>query len=197
MAARTRRASTQCGIRRCSTRTPANGARRSAVSDAAEIVADLVAGGARVICFMKARKGVEMISRMVRDHLQDTAPLLADKVMPYRAGYTPEQRREIEQQLTRGELRAVIATNALELGIDIGTLDACVVHHAPTVAGAGGAAQRSLPRAGAEPIAATHRPGSAPTPSPVDTPRRGRCSRRGGGGGAPGWRCRGRAVGAR
>jgi DEAD/DEAH box helicase domain-containing protein len=104
-----------------------DGARRSAVSEAAEIVADLVEGGARVICFMKARKGVEMISRMVRDHLADTAPLLADKVMPYRAGYTPEQRRDIEGRLTRGELRAVIATNALELGIDIGVLDACVV----------------------------------------------------------------------
>ncbi len=104
-----------------------SGARRSALSEAAEIVADLVEGGARVICFMKARKGVEMISRMVRDHLQDTAPLLADKVMPYRAGYTSEQRRDIEAKLTRGELRAVIATNALELGIDIGALDACVV----------------------------------------------------------------------
>jgi DEAD/DEAH box helicase domain-containing protein len=104
-----------------------SGARRSALSEAAEIVADLVEGGARVICFMKARKGVEMISRMVRDHLQDTAPLLADKVMPYRAGYTSEQRRDIEGKLTRGELRAVIATNALELGIDIGVLDACVV----------------------------------------------------------------------
>ncbi len=104
-----------------------SGARRSALTEAAEIVADLVEGGARVICFMKARKGVEMISRMVRDHLQDTAPLLADKVMPYRAGYTSEQRRDIEAKLTRGELRAVIATNALELGIDIGALDACVV----------------------------------------------------------------------
>lgn len=104
-----------------------SGARRSAVTEAADIVTDLVKGGARVICFMKARKGVEMISRMVREALEDEAPLLADKVSPYRAGYTPEQRREIEQQLTRGDLRAVIATNALELGIDIGALDACVV----------------------------------------------------------------------
>ena len=104
-----------------------SGARRSAVSEAADIVTDLVKGGARVICFMKARKGVEMISRMVREALEDEAPLLADKVSPYRAGYTPEQRREIEAQLTRGDLRAVIATNALELGIDIGALDACVV----------------------------------------------------------------------
>ena len=104
-----------------------SGARRSAVSEAADIVTDLVKGGARVICFMKARKGVEMISRMVRESLEDEAPMLADKVSPYRAGYTPEQRRDIEERLTRGDLRAVIATNALELGIDIGALDACVV----------------------------------------------------------------------
>ncbi|MEN0015697.1 MAG: DEAD/DEAH box helicase, partial [Solirubrobacteraceae bacterium] len=104
-----------------------SGARRSAVSEAADIVVDLVQGGARVICFMKARKGVEMISKMVREELADTSPMLADKVMPYRAGYTPEQRRDIEERLTRGDLRAVIATNALELGIDIGALDACVV----------------------------------------------------------------------
>ncbi|MBJ7471001.1 MAG: DEAD/DEAH box helicase [Solirubrobacteraceae bacterium] len=104
-----------------------SGARRSAVTEAAEIVVDLVKGGARVICFMKARKGVEMISRMVVEQLEDSAPMLASKVSPYRAGYTPEQRRDIEAKLTRGELRAVIATNALELGIDIGALDACVV----------------------------------------------------------------------
>lgn len=103
------------------------GDRRSAVSEAAEIVTELILSGARVICFMKARKGVEMIARMVREQLADTAPLLAEKVMPYRAGYTPEQRREIERRLTDGELRAVVATSALELGIDIGTLDACVV----------------------------------------------------------------------
>ncbi|MFT4036071.1 MAG: DEAD/DEAH box helicase, partial [Patulibacter sp.] len=104
-----------------------DGQRRSAVTEAAEIVTQLVQGGARVICFMKARKGVELISRMVREQLEEVAPLLAGTVMPYRAGYTPEQRREIEGQLMRGELRAVIATSALELGIDIGALDACVV----------------------------------------------------------------------
>jgi DEAD/DEAH box helicase domain-containing protein len=52
---------------------------------------------------------------------------LAAAVEPYRAGYTPQQRREIEGRLMRGELRCVVTTDALELGIDIGALDACVV----------------------------------------------------------------------
>ncbi len=106
-----RRVSTRCG-----SAAPRRGLRRPPLrlSEAAEIVADLVEGGARVICFMKARKGVEMISRMVRDHLQDTAPLLADKVMPYRRRLNLRAApRDIEAKLTRGELRAVIATNAL------------------------------------------------------------------------------------
>jgi DEAD/DEAH box helicase domain-containing protein len=103
------------------------GIRRSAVSEAADIVTELVLADARVICFLKARRGVELIAKMVREQLEDQAPHLAKTVTPYRAGYTSQQRREIERQLTAGELRAVIATSALELGIDIGTLDAAVV----------------------------------------------------------------------
>ena len=57
----------------------------------------------------------------------ETDPELAELVAPYRAGYTPQQRRELEGRLMRGELRAVITTDALELGIDIGELDAAVV----------------------------------------------------------------------
>ncbi len=138
------------------------GARRSALGEAAELLARLVGDGARVICFMKSRKGVELLSRLVREEL-DGAPGegeerpngdregsgqrrggrkpdgnpgasreggredLADLVVPYRAGYTPQQRRDLEGRLMRGELRAVITTDALELGIDIGELDAAVV----------------------------------------------------------------------
>ncbi len=57
----------------------------------------------------------------------NTHPELAELIAPYRAGYTPQQRRELEGRLTRGELRAVITTDALELGIDVGALDAAVV----------------------------------------------------------------------
>ena len=103
------------------------GARRSAVGEAAELLARLVRDGARTICFIKSRKGVELLSRLVKEDLHDSHPELAELVMPYRAGYTSQQRRELEGRLTRGELRAVITTDALELGIDIGELDAAVV----------------------------------------------------------------------
>jgi DEAD/DEAH box helicase domain-containing protein len=103
------------------------GARHSALAEAAELLAGLVRGGARTICFMKSRKGVEVLSRLVKQDLLDTHPELAELIAPYRAGYTPQQRRELEGRLTSGELRAVITTDALELGIDIGELDAAVV----------------------------------------------------------------------
>jgi DEAD/DEAH box helicase domain-containing protein len=103
------------------------GARRSTLGEAAELLARLVRDGARVICFMKSRKGVELLSRLVTQDVQSTHPELAERVAAYRGGYTPQQRRELEGRLMRGELRAVITTDALELGIDIGELDAAVV----------------------------------------------------------------------
>jgi DEAD/DEAH box helicase domain-containing protein len=103
------------------------GQRRSALAEAAELLARLVRDGARLICFMKSRKGVEVLHKLLVADLEETDPELAKLVAPYRAGYTPQQRRELEGRLVRGELRAVITTDALELGIDIGELDAAVV----------------------------------------------------------------------
>jgi DEAD/DEAH box helicase domain-containing protein len=103
------------------------GKRRSALGEGASLLASLVRDGARAICFINSRKAVELVSRLVREELEHSSPELAEKVAPYRAGYTPEQRRELERRLTSGELRAVITTDALELGIDIGRLDAALV----------------------------------------------------------------------
>jgi DEAD/DEAH box helicase domain-containing protein len=103
------------------------GTRRSALGEAAELLAHLVDEGARAICFMKSRKGVELLSRLVKQELAHSRPELAELVVPYRAGYTSQQRRELEGRLVRGELRAVITTDALELGIDVGELNAAVV----------------------------------------------------------------------
>ncbi len=101
--------------------------RRSALAEAAELVAGLVRKGARTICFIKSRKAVELVARLARLELEGSDhPELAELVAPYRAGYTAQQRRELEARLTSGELRAVITTDALELGIDIGALDAAV-----------------------------------------------------------------------
>jgi DEAD/DEAH box helicase domain-containing protein len=103
------------------------GTRRSALGEAAELLARLVRDGARAICFMRSRKGVELLARLLTEDLRRTDPELAERVAPYRAGYTPQQRRDLEARLMAGELRAVITTDALELGIDIGELDAAVV----------------------------------------------------------------------
>ena len=105
----------------------ASGTRRSALSEAAELLADLVAADVRTICFLKSRKGIELIQRFARDNLEARGkPELAARIAPYRGGYTPQQRREIEQRLSSGELLAVVATDALELGIDVGELDAAI-----------------------------------------------------------------------
>jgi DEAD/DEAH box helicase domain-containing protein len=105
----------------------ASGTRRSALSEGAELLADLVAEGARTICFLRSRRGIELIQRFTRIRLEELGhPGLAARIAPYRAGYTPQQRREIERRLVAGELRAVVATDALELGIDIGELDAAI-----------------------------------------------------------------------
>jgi DEAD/DEAH box helicase domain-containing protein len=99
------------------------GARGSALYEAAEMLSELITVGARTICFMKSRKGIELIVRHARGMLE---PALAERIAPYRAGYTPAQRHEIQQRLTSGELLGVVATDALELGIDIGALDAAI-----------------------------------------------------------------------
>jgi DEAD/DEAH box helicase domain-containing protein len=99
------------------------GIRGSALYEAAELLSELLSKGARTICFIKSRKGVELILRHARDRLE---PELGERIAPYRAGYTPAQRQEIQRRLTQGELLGVVATDALELGIDIGELDAAI-----------------------------------------------------------------------
>jgi DEAD/DEAH box helicase domain-containing protein len=98
------------------------GVRASALGDAARILAGLVSRELRTICFTKSRKAAELVHRFASERV----PELAARLSPYRAGYTPGQRREIEQRLVEGELLGVTATDALELGIDVGLLDAAV-----------------------------------------------------------------------
>src|SRR4051795_5349280 len=103
------------------------GKRASALSEAAGLLAELVEREVRTICFLKSRRGVELIQRFTKLRLEDRGRAdLAARIAPYRAGYTPAQRRELERRLAEGELLAVVATDALELGIDIGDLDAAL-----------------------------------------------------------------------
>jgi len=99
------------------------GLRASPLGDAARLLSQLTTRGLRTICFAKSRKAAELIHRFAAERV-DVAT--ARRLAPYRAGYTPEQRRDIERRLVEGELLGVTATDALELGIDIGLLDCAI-----------------------------------------------------------------------
>ena len=99
------------------------GERRSLLTEAALVFANLVSQGVRTIAFARTRKAAELIYRYAADRLGVEG---ARRISPYRAGYTPRERREIEGRLFRGDLLGVVSTNALELGVDVGTLDAVV-----------------------------------------------------------------------
>ena len=87
--------------------------------------------GVRTICFCRARQEVERLYRAVTDG----RPELAEKVKPYRGGLLPNERRQLERDLFSGALTTIITTNALELGIDIGDLDLCILSgHPGTIA---------------------------------------------------------------
>ena len=98
-------------------------ARRSAADDAVWIMTAAMQQGAQALAFTRTRQQSELVYRYVQDELRRQHSPLADRVRAYRGGYLPEERREIEQQLFAGQLRGVAATNALELGVDIGSLD--------------------------------------------------------------------------
>ena len=101
--------------------------RRTATAEVASLLADLVAQDARTIAFVRSRRGAEVVSLLTRHALAEVDPALPRRVAAYRAGFLPEERRLLEQRLTSGDLRAVAATNALELGIDVTGLDAVLL----------------------------------------------------------------------
>ncbi len=95
----------------------------SPYSEAVTLLIECLKAGMKTICFTKARKITELISLWVTQ----ARPEWASQIKSYRAGYLPEERREIEAMLFKDELKAVISTSALEVGIDVGGLDACVL----------------------------------------------------------------------
>ncbi|ADL20126.1 DEAD/DEAH box helicase [Corynebacterium pseudotuberculosis] len=101
--------------------------RRAASSEAASIMATLIAEGARTLTFVRSRRQAELTALRCAEELSyHGRPDLAPRISAYRAGYLAEDRRRIEEQLDNGQLLGVASTNALELGIDVGGLDAVV-----------------------------------------------------------------------
>ncbi|HUQ39724.1 MAG TPA: DEAD/DEAH box helicase [Acidimicrobiales bacterium] len=127
----------------------ASGARGSGNVECAELLSALVRTGHRTIAFTRSRKGAELVAAHTRRRLPQE---LAGTVQPYRSGYLASERRAIEADLFAGRLLGVSATSALELGIDVGSLDACILNGFPgTIASmwqqagrAGRSQQRSL-----------------------------------------------------
>ena len=105
---------------------PASGKRRSTLLETSDILAELVRSETAALAFVKSRKGAELIAGSARRRLGDAGGNTA-RILAYRAGLLPEERRRVEQGLIDGTIRGVAATDALELGVDVGQLDAVVV----------------------------------------------------------------------
>jgi len=100
--------------------------RQSAVGAATQITRSLLKDRISTIAFARTRTSVEVLLKALRDSLRADRNLVR-RIAGYRGGYLPEMRRSIEKGLREGEIVGVVSTNALELGIDIGTLQACVM----------------------------------------------------------------------
>lgn len=105
---------------------PASG-RGDTMAESARLFCQLILRGVRVIAFCRVRKGCEALVSAVKHELQTLErPECMARVTGYRGGYTPQDRRRIESEMFEGKLMGIIATTALELGVDIGSLDAVI-----------------------------------------------------------------------
>ncbi|HKJ26330.1 MAG TPA: DEAD/DEAH box helicase [Anaerolineales bacterium] len=113
------------------------GIRRSVMQESVRLAADLLAYNIQTIVFGRSRRAIEVMLNYLRQEVASQDPRSMNSVRGYRSGYLPRQRREIEAGLRSGEVRAVVATPALELGIDIGGMDAAILAGYPgTISGA-------------------------------------------------------------
>lgn len=100
---------------------------RSTYQETKDLLVSCVKDQLQTLCFTGSRKMAELVTLWAREDARRSSARLAESISAYRAGYLPEERRVIEHQLKEGTLKGVVSTNALELGIDIGSLDAVII----------------------------------------------------------------------
>ncbi len=108
-----------------------NTTRRSTHQETKDLLTLSITKNLQTLCFTTSRQMAELITRWTREELKRRSPKLANSVTAYRAGYLPQERREIENRLKTKNLIGVVSTNALELGIDIGSLDSVIISGYP------------------------------------------------------------------
>ncbi len=106
---------------------PAEPSRRTATAETSDLLGDLVADGVRTLAFVRSRAGAESVAAGARRRLAEVDPSLGERVLAYRGGYLPEDRRVLEEGLRSGRVVGMATTNALELGVDVAGLDAVLV----------------------------------------------------------------------
>ena len=104
---------------------------RSAHQETKDLLLSCIKEDLQTLCFTGSRKMAELVTLWAREDARHTSSRLADSISAYRAGYLPEERRGIERQLKDGLMKGIVSTNALELGIDIGSLDAVIISGFP------------------------------------------------------------------
>lgn len=109
----------------------AEGSRRSTNSESTQLFSELLRRHTRTMTFVRSRRLAELIYVYTRDQLRPTHPIVAQRIAPYRASYLPEDRRRIERDLFEGKLLGITTTNAMELGVDVGSLDATIMNGYP------------------------------------------------------------------
>jgi DEAD/DEAH box helicase domain-containing protein len=100
---------------------------RSTYQETKDLLISCVKDNLQTLCFTGARKMAELVTLWAREDARRSSARLSESISAYRAGYLPEERRAIERQLKEGTMKGVVSTNALELGIDVGSLDAVII----------------------------------------------------------------------
>jgi DEAD/DEAH box helicase domain-containing protein len=104
---------------------------RSAHQETKDLLLSCVKENLQTLCFTGSRKMAELVTLWAREDARHESYCLADAISAYRAGYLPEERRTLEHQLKNGVMKGIVSTNALELGIDIGSLDTVIISGYP------------------------------------------------------------------